>query len=288
MKRVVLLVVLLAFGSAEGRALLYPTAARLKPNLYDESVWFLASQEQRARDAPDVVFSETKGGPFSSDDHVWCVRSDKPQPGYWHAYVKAKKHRTYLVGTWARFANAKILLWYNGNAAADKKFIGNRLYYMSGFNMMLKPYFCDELLKRLSGDPAKWHCLYRLIEFPVELHRDVVNVGQGLYLAAGDVAFSEPFFVDVTDGPRTLEVDVSGEKPFVALAVTETDTRDVRWEKKFNPPVTSFRCTLPQEIDAFRGQKADYPKGHTLTVRYADGSVETVSAPLENVFKERI
>jgi hypothetical protein len=54
MKRVVLLVVLLAFGSAEGRALLYPTAARLKPNLYDESVWFLASQEQRARDAPDV------------------------------------------------------------------------------------------------------------------------------------------------------------------------------------------------------------------------------------------
>lgn len=291
MNRIALTVCLALLASVPafaGHVLLYPTAARTLPNLYGGQDWTLSRAEDRAKHADGVRFEKTTGGPFSSGDVAYAAVSTKPQPGYWHARIRGvKPGRTYLAGTWLRFANAKILLWYGAQTAAEHKAVEERLYYMNGFNPALKPYFNEALLRRLGGDPETWRCMYRLVSFPMDLREDTVTVEHGLYLAAGDIVFSEPFFVDVTDGPRTLDVDIRGAKPIRGLSVASTDLRDVRWERTFERPVTDFKCTLPPEIDAFRGQDKDSPKGHTLTIRYADGSVETVSAPLDNVFKRR-
>lgn len=273
--------------TAHGDVLFYPTAARTLPNGYDGASWRLSAKAFLEKHADGVRFAKGTGGPFSKSDVTYSVVSTKPQPGYWHARVKARPGRVYLAGAWFRFSNAKLLLWYGGNDAETGKAVEERLYYMSGFNPQLRPYFNETLLKRLGGDPAKWRCLYRLVSFPAKLREDVVSVEHGLYLAAGDTLFSEPFFVDVTDGPRTLDVDIRNARPIRSLSVASTDLRDVRWSRTFDPPVTEFSCTLPPEIDAFRGQEGDRPKGHALTVRYADGSVETVGAPLDNVFKRR-
>ena len=272
---------------ASARVLLYPTAVRTLPNVYAGKTWSLADPAFRARHADGVTFAKGTGGPFAPSNATYAVTSTKPQPGYWHAYIQAKPGRTYLAGTWAKFGNAKIILSYDGRFADTGRPVSERLYYMSGFNPELKPYFNEALLKRLGGDPTRWRCLYRTLTFPTALTRDYLHVEQGLYLAAGDVVFSEPFFVDVTDGPHTLEIDIADAKPIRRLAVANVDLRDVRWERSFDPPVTAFKTTLPPEIDAFRGQENDRPKGHILTVTYADGSGETVTAPLDNVSKTR-
>lgn len=286
--QIILTAALLASLSGySGHVLFYPTAARTLPDAYEGVPWTLARPDFLAKHADGVRFEKGTGGPFSPSDVTYGVTSTKPQPGYWHAHIKALPGRTYLAGTWVRFGNAKIILSYDGHFADTGKPVSERLYYMSGFNPDLKPYFDDVLLKRLDGDPTVWRCLYRTVTFQTALKQDVVHVEQGLYLAAGYAVFSEPFFVDVTDGPRTLEIDIADAKPFRRLTVASVDLRDVRWEKSFSPPVTTFRTTLPPEIDAFRGQEGNRPKGHVLTVSYADGSMETLTAPLENVSKTR-
>lgn len=271
----------------DGHVLLYPTAARTLANGYDGVSWYTSDPAFLAKHADGVRFSKGNGGPFAATNAVYAIESTKPQPGYWHARIRAKPGRVYLAGGWFRFGNAKLLMWFGGNSAATGKAVESRLYYMSGFNPQLRPYFSEELLKRLGGDPEKWRCVYRLVEFPEKLREDVVHVEYGLYLAAGDVKFSEPFFVDVTDAPRTLDIDIAGARPIRSLSVAGTELRDIRWSKTFEKPVTDFRCTLPPEIDAFLGQDQNRPRGHTLTVQYADGTVETVGAPLDNVFKVR-
>lgn len=279
-------VALLSFA-ADGRVLFYPTAARSLPNVYAGVTWYLSDPAFLAKHADGVRFEKGTGGPFSPEDVTYSVRSEKPQPGYWHARIRAKPGRLYLAGTWVKFGSAKLILSYDATVAETGRPVSERLYYMSGFNPQLKPYFDEALMKRLSGDPEKWRCLYRTIEFPTALKQDVVHVEQGLYLAAGDAVFSEPYFVDVTDGPRTLEIDIKDAKPVRRLTVAATDLRDVCWTRAFDTPVTSFACTLPSEIDAFRGQENDRPKGYTLTVSYADGTSEQLTAPLDNVFKKR-
>ena len=160
---------------------------------------------------------------------------------------------------------------------------------------MLKPYFSDETLKMIAGDPERWRLFYRTVRFPEAMRADTVTLAHGLYCAAGDVTLAEPFFVDVTDGPRTLDIHIADAKPFVRLTVTRADTRDVCWDRRFKPAATSFTCTLPDEIDAFpemdeRLDKGYRPavKGYVLTVRYADGTMETVASPHEDVKKEDI
>jgi len=276
-----------AAGAVRGEALIYPTAARTLPNLFDGAVWRLDRKEFLEKHADGVRFARGTGGPFSPTGVTYSVASEKPQPGYWHSRLKVRPGRVYLAGGWCRFGNAKIVMEFLGHAAVGGKPYDERLYYFSGFNTQLKPYFNETLLKRLGGDPSKWRCLYRLVSFPEKLRGDSIGVEYGLYLAAGDMTFSEPFFVDVTDGPRTLDVEIRNSKPIKSLSVADTELRDERWSRTFDSPVTEFRCTLPPEVDAFRGQDRDRPRGHTLTVRYADGTVETVGAPLDDVFKRR-
>ena len=265
-------------GTVLGDVLLYPTAARQAGNLVSSVKW---TPPMRT----DLTAASGFGSPFSESNRTMCVKSDKPLPGYWQTTVKAQKGRIYLAGAWARFANAKLLFWHYGKNAVTGKYVDERLYYFHGFNGMLMPYFSAETLKCLRADPEKWGIFYRTMSFPDGLARDSLTLAYGLYLTAGDVTLSEPFFVDVTDGPRTLDINIDGVRPIVSLIVTQADTRDVCWEKKFSPPVTLFSCTLPDEIDAFRGQDSIWPKGHILTVRYADGTIETTAAPHENIKK---
>lgn len=277
-----------AVVTVNGEILFYPTAARSLTNMYDSAVWHLNRKEFLEKHAYGVRFSKGTGGPFSPTNAAYSVVSDKPQPGYWISSIKVQPKRVYLAGGWFRFGNAKILLDYTGYAADGGKPFDERLYYFSGFNPQLRPYFNDVLLKRLGGNPDKWNCMYRLVSFPAKLRNDTICVEYGLYIAAGDMVFSEPFFVDVTDGPRTLDIDIRESKPIQSLSVVDTELRDERWSKTFGTPVTEFKCTLPPEVDAFRGQDTDRPRGHTLIVRYADGTQETFGAPLDNVFKRRM
>ena len=287
MKFCVLTVLLGAAGLSStltAGVLFYPTAARAPSNQFAKATWTLADPIARAKYADGVRFSTGKGGPFSADEDWWRVLSDKPQPGYWHCNVKILPGRKYLAGCWTRFPNAKILLFFGGREAVSGREWQDRLYYFAGFNAQLKPYFNERLIARLSDDPEKWKCLYYTFTCPNKLVNDAARVELGLYLAAGDMTFSEPFLVDVTDLPPTLEVVIAESRPVVALTVSETDTRDVRWTKKFDKPVMSWKGTLPSSCDAFHGQDRSRPKGHALRVDYADGTSEVVYAPLDNEF----
>ena len=62
----------------------------------------------------------TKGGPFSADEPAWETESLAPESAYWRTYARVKPGHSYLVGTWVKYANAKILLWNYGTQVDGK------------------------------------------------------------------------------------------------------------------------------------------------------------------------
>lgn len=270
-------------GAAEGRALFYPTASRAAENQLSGK-WQPPSTNNAW--ACDVKFAVGKGGPLSDETvtrRVWC---DRQQPGYWRKTVKVKSGRTYLSGTWAKLSPSKLLLNHTAKNGQTGKYLQERLYYFCGFNPQLLPYFSEETQALVTGDPERWRLFYRTMTFPEGTVKDALNVSFGLYINAGDITFADSFFVDVTDLPSTMEVDIAGEKPIKRLSVKYMGLRDTLWEKTFNPPVTDFSCTLPPEVNAFRdGPNA--PRGHALVIYYADGTRQTVYAPEQGCFVSR-
>ena len=270
-------------GVAEARVRFYPTASRVAENqLADDwrppgtnNAWAL-----------DVKYAKGRGGPFAENAEtrrVWCERQ---QPGYWRKTVKVKPGRTYLSGTWAKMAPSKLLLNHTAKNGQTGKYLQERLYYFCGFNQQLLPYFSEETRRMITGDPERWRLFYRTMTFPQGTFKDRLEVSFGLYINAGDITFADSFFVDVTDLPHTMEVVIDGEKPIKRLVVKYMGLRDTLWEKKFNPVVTDFSCTLPPEVDAFR-DGSNAPRGHALVIYYADGTQYTVYAPEQGCFVSR-
>lgn len=259
---------------AEGRAFFYPTAARTGKNLLADG-W--QPPDAGGAGSSAVKHAVGKGGPFSDDTPVRRVWCDRRQPGYWCNAAKVGRGRTYLSGTWAKMSPSRLLLNHYSRKSGTSCTMDARLYYCNWFSGQLVPYFSDRTRELLAGDPGKWRLFYRTMTFPQGMPDDRVDIGFGLYLSAGDITFADSFFVDVTDLPRTMDVLLEGERPFVRLTVRDMESRDMLWEKAFDPPASDFACTLPAAVDAFRG--GDIPSGHVLTIFYADGEQKAVYAP---------
>ena len=115
---------------------------------------------------------------------------------------------------------------------------------------------------------------------------NIVRKG-GFVKAPGKATFAEPFLVDVTDQPQTLEIEIKGVKPVKRLVAIRLDTRDPVWQREFNTPVTDFSETMVAASPAFQGMGADPVSGHALLVYYADRTEDRVSCPAEGVFMKR-
>ena len=278
---ILLLCALVLALEANGRVLFYPTALKSSTNLLAQAKW-RPPKKETCRAVP------TKGGPFSADEPAWEIESLAPESAYWRTYAHVKPGHSYLVGTWVKYANAKILLW-NYGTQVDGKPSNQRLYCFGGFQYYLTPYMSDELQRKLGGNPDEWRLLFRRLDYPVALKSDTLCLAMGIYMATGKMTMSAPFLVDVTDAPdRSLTIDIVGEKPIRRLTVEHVGERDTIWQRDFPEPVADFHAALSGVTDFGRGlDSANRIAGHALNVFYADGTATKVFAPQENVFTQR-
>ncbi len=280
-----------AFGFSEpdvreGRALFYPTVLKdaSSPNLLAGAKWRPPSEASEKDSRAAVI----KGGPFGADGTAYEVESFRPESAYWRTHVKVQRGRTYLVGAWVKFTNAKVLFWIYGKRP-DGKPSDQRLYSLAGFQAYLAPYLSDELKRKFAGGKDGWKLMFRTLEYPDGVANDMVCVAMGIYMATGKLAFSAPFLIDVTDvKDASLTIDIAGAKPVRKLAVEHVGVRDIIWERSFPKPVTDFAEAVPSVTDFRRGMDGrNQIDGHALNIYYVDGTMAKVFAPQENIFKHR-
>lgn len=265
------------------RVLFYPNLLTAEKNLFDECQWTPPNQSFEK----GSISKRLKGGPFSPDDTVYFVKTVRSHSAYWRARPSVEKGRKYLVGAWVRFPNAKVLLGNDAIHPVSGRRLDRRLYCFGGHNAWIEPFLSPRTREVLGGDSATWRLCYRLVEFPEGIKPGSHRSAFGLYLAAGEMEFSKPFFVDVTDvKDHSLLIDIAGEKPIKRIAVIHVGLRDVIWEKNFPSPVTDFRQRLEGITDCMRGLDRNTIEGHALDVYYVDGSKKTVFAPQERIFQE--
>ena len=280
---VVLACALVAALDVQARALFYPTAITAQTNLFDGVEWrppYMSCER-------GCVHSRSRGGPFSPDEPTYRVKMPEPKAAYWRAQPPVQAGRTYLVGAWVRFANAKVLLCNDAIHPVTGKRINRRLYCFGGHNAWIEPFLSPRTLERLGGDADEWRLCYRHISFPEGIRPGSHTSAFGLYVAGGDMEFSHPFFIDVTDlKDRSLKIDIDGDRPVRSLAVVHVGRHDVVWRKDFPEPITRFTTTLPGIAEYPRGLDRNVIEGHALEILYADGSRETVYAPQERIFQE--
>lgn len=272
---------LVAGMAAHGGVRFYPAVVDERPNLLADCRW------SYQRLLPHAAFEDGVGGP-RAESRTYRVVSRKAASAYALSQtVKVEPGRVYLEGAWLKFANAKVMMQASAYDTATGETFDPRIYVYGGYNSFLEPFFSESTKRRLGGDPAAWKLVYRTTTYPKTIRGNEVTVWMGLYLAEGDVTFADPFLIDVTGlARRPLVVDIRGGKPVKALAVSETDTRDVVWSKRFDAPVTDFRETVGT-TDFLRGKENNKMDAYQLEVEYDDGSRERVDCPLAGSFKER-
>jgi hypothetical protein len=136
----------------------------------------------------------------------------------------------------------------------------------------------------LAGNTSSWQLVYRTIEVDRELACPA-QFKFGIYMSTGSVEMSHPFLIDITVKRHIpLTAKVKSEKNIKRLALEHVGVRDMVWEKIFTPPDSMFTGVI-ETSDALRGfGGANRIDGNMLSVTYADGVVENVYAPQENVF----
>lgn len=271
-------------GTGCDRALLYPTVVDAGVNMAAGRDW------ARSRSQSANSFAERrKGGPFDAADPAWHVRLTAPEGSYWRLGVPVEKGHTYLMGAWVQMYNTKIAIRGYGKHADSGHSFDKRVYFYGGFNSYMVPYLSERVQQRLAGDPKEWKLVYRLVDFPEGVKGGKITLAAGIYIATGEMTFSRPFFIDVTDiADRSLTVDVSGKRPFRKLSVLASGIGDEVWSKSFPEPATSYKGTVPAKFaDYTRGLDNAYIEGHTLVVTYVDGTVKRVHAPQEKSFTQR-
>lgn len=273
-----------AFAARQGSILFYPTVLKTGQNLLAQSSW----REPDRKNAPHVVVAKGVGGPRDARAVALSMSNDSAEYAYWTAKAKGvRMDRTYLFGAWAKVKTANILCWLNGPSVDNGSAVGARVYRFSGCNPELRRYLDDDIRRRLEGDPGEWLLIARTFSLPVAVVGDSLSASFGFYRSSGEATFAEPFLIDVTEAPQTLEVELHGVKPVKKLLVMLCETRDPEWRREFDAPVTEFSATLPAESRAFHGMAADPMSGHALVVTYADGTEDRVACPSDGLFLSR-
>ena len=253
-----------------------------------------------AGNAPKSVYGMVEGGPTDALAPAWRISTEQPFFAYWEANVNGiQTNRLYLAGAWVRLsgvetgqAKERILFEWKGVPVDSDKDVRRRLFHFSGYSSSLARYFDNDLKRLLAGDPDEWRAHFRTFRFPVAMRGEKGKAAYGFYNGNGRMTFSEPFFADITDAPRTLELEISGTKPVKSIEVLQADTRDQVWRKDFKVPVSSFSVTLPARIDAFYSI-GDAPGenqpivGHAVRVTYADGSEGRTLFPTSGLFTSK-
>ena len=253
-------------------------------NLLSGSDW----REPLKKFAPTCTASVGTGGPSDPAAVARRMVVEKKSFAYWETVVRGvKAGRTYLGGTWAKFKTANLCLWWQGRPVGYKADEFYRIYSFSGFNASLERYLTAATKDRLAGDPNEWRLFYRTFKFSAPLTDEACEVQYGFYDGAGDMTFAEPFLIDVTEAPRTMELEMKDVKPFRMLQVICLDLRDPMWTKEFDAPVTEFKMTLPETVDAFRNADGGGVPGNMLIVKYVDGTEEHYASPAEGVMFAR-
>ena len=270
-----------ASAARQGSILLYPTALRTGANILAKCTW----REPLQKYAPHAVATRGRGGPRDANAVAMTLENAYPEYAYWQTIAGGvRPGRTYLLGVWAKVEKAKMLLWWNGIEADTGKKTDMRVYFNSGCSPILDGYFDEDTRRRLSGDPDEWRLVARTFALPAAMLGDAVDVECGFARAPGRATFAEPFLIDVTEQPRTMEVELKGSKPVKRLLVVRTDTRDPEWRREFDVPVTDFAETLSSVSPAFFGMGADPMAGHALIVTYDDMTECRVSCPVDGLF----
>ena len=268
-------------GMDAGTILLYPTALKTGVNVLADKTWCVPD----AKHAPHAVATVGRGGPRDAAATARTLENTCPEFAYWNTSVGGiRTGRVYFGGAWTKIESAKLLYWWHGQDADNGKETGARVYCNSGCLPSLEPYFDDDTKQRISGDPNKWRLIARTFTLSAKLRNETMTASYGFYRAPGKATFAEPFLIDVTDAPQTLEIELKGVKPVKRLLVIRTDTRDPAWRKEFATPVTDFSQTLPDNIRAFYGMNASPVSGYALVVTYADGTEDRVACPAEGLF----
>ena len=271
-------------ASNRGEVLIYPTALKSGANLLAGASW----RKPLEKHAPHAVATFSRGGPLDAEARAMTLSNDHPEFAYWATMAQGiKTGRKYFFGTWAKIKSANLLCWVHGISTVNMKDAGFRVYNFSGGNPCLDLYLDEDVKARLSGDPDRWRLIARTFTPKESFLGGVVSMEIGFFKAAGDIVFAEPFLIDITGQPITLEVEIRGAKPVKKLVVVRTGTNDPEWQKEFSSPVTDFAETLPSRSEAFEGMDGDPMFGRALLVHYADGTQERVACPADGVFQRK-
>ena len=266
----------MVFAARQGTVLMYPTALKTGTNLLADLRW----NKPNRKVSPHAIATMGRGGPLNASAIAMTIENDMPEYAYWTTSTRElRAGRTYFSGAWTRIVSARILLHWSGRKGIDV-----RAYRSSGCDPELQPYLDDDIKRRLAGDPDEWRLIARTFRIPSDA---TLGVHYGFYREAGKATFAEPFLIDITDQPHTLDVLARGAKPIRKLVVIRTDTRDSEWHREFEEPVADFFETLPERIRAFDGMGANSLCGYALLVAYADGTEDRVACPAEGIFIQK-
>ena len=264
-------------------ALLYPTVVKTGENLFRDERW-----KGRSDSTVENIqtWEKLKGGPFSQDENAWRTESFVPESSFWRQDVKLETGHRYLVGMWFRSENARALIWCWSRKTNGKPF-NERIYLYGGFNSCLAPYIRPEMKAKLGAGADGWKLIYR----PIEVTEDLaipVQFKFGIYMSTGALTMAHPFLIDITGkGDLSLTAETDAGRPVKSMSLIHLGIRDTIWSKTYAEPAADVSEVLSDGVDMLRGFEQNQVDGHQLTVTYADGTAENVSAPQENAFQWR-
>ena len=205
------------------------------------------------------------------------MKSDCTRYNYWRKRVKVTPGHQYLIGGWVKNEDAKMLCWFHGRPQGAKRIYDRRIFFGSGVKQMLKPYISAPVLEKLGGDNS-WTLLYRIITIPPKL--DSLMMAFGFYASTGRIVVGEALLYDITAPgiDERLQVHIDSRKAVSYLSVSESDTRDLLWEKKFSTPVKKFKEIIPRTSFRFLQDERSKLGGYILRIVYADGSEKKFAA----------
>ena len=128
-------------------------------------------------------------------------------------------------------------------------------------------------------------------DVPIEVTEELaipVQFKFGIYMSTGALTMAHPFLIDITGkGDLSLTAETDAGRPVKSMSLIHLGIRDTIWSKKYAEPAADVSEVLSDGVDMLRGFEQNQVDGHQLTVTYADGTAENVSAPQENAFQWR-
>ncbi|MFH1614068.1 MAG: hypothetical protein ABIG61_03150 [Planctomycetota bacterium] len=233
-------------------------------NLFDSKAWVFNTA------FPDKFETRRDADIFYSDGPSLQIKAKNSKAsGYWRQIVDVVSGRTYLVHTWVKNKDGRILVRISGDY--DRGSFDDRIYLLQGKPNFLEPVFLKSVDNKQT-DKDEWVILAKAVKIPQGLNKLMVDFGS--YFNTGEIWFDG---MSIVEGLEPVELIVNSKKKLSSMTLYMQSTGDMVFSKRFEGEVYSYKTVVPDTT-------AD--QSYSLAITFVDGSRIREKYPCESqIFK---